>query len=167
MYDEPGHACSNCGFAIESDEKACEAVDSLEILKSSVPSETKSVLVYIAGYVIRKDTESDELGQTSFYFEKYRQYTNSLDRDGLKTPADRACQWTIFCFIVFNIVKDLVCRKSFSNIAMTLSEMFEFQMTEKHARSLSNIFLKNHCYAATPRSTKEPALKRLKLSESA
>ncbi|GFO33315.1 transposable element p transposase [Plakobranchus ocellatus] len=66
MYDEPGHACSNCDFAIESDEKACEAVDSLEILESSVPTETKSVLVYIAGYVTRKDTSRTNLDRHHF-----------------------------------------------------------------------------------------------------
>jgi hypothetical protein len=34
-------------------------------------------------------------------------------------------------------------------------------MEERHARILSNIFIKNYCSS----STKEPALKRLKLSE--
>ena len=166
--EDAGHDCSDCSFTLESDEKACEAVDSLEVLEASVPLETKSVLVYIAGYVTRKDPELDEtslLGQTTLYFDKFGDYTDSLDRGGLKNPSDRACQWTIFCFIVFNIVKDSVCRTSFTKIAMTLSEMFEFEMEERHARILSNIFIKNHCYAATPRSTKEPALKRLKLSQ--
>jgi hypothetical protein len=166
--EDPGHACSDCGFAIESNEKACEAVDNLEELEASISVETKSVLIYIAGYVTRKDPELDEvsqLGQTTFYFEKFGQYTNSLDRGGLNIPSDRSCQWTIFSFILFNVVKDSVCRKSFSKIALTLSDTFEFEMEERHARILSNIFIKNYCSSSTPRSTKEPALKRLKLSE--
>ncbi|KAL8614662.1 hypothetical protein ACOMHN_051114 [Nucella lapillus] len=71
--EDQGHACSDCGFAIESNEKACEAVDNLEELEASIFVETKSVLIYIAGYVTRKDPELDEvsqLEQTTFYFEK-------------------------------------------------------------------------------------------------
>ena len=166
--EEPGHSCSDCGFVIESNEKACETVDNLEELEASLPVETKSVLIYIAGYVTRKDPELDEisqLGQTTCYFHKFGQYTDALDKGGLNIPSDRACQWTIFSFMLFNVVKDSVCRNSFSKIALTLSDMFEFKMEERHARILSNIFLKNYCTSATPRSTKEPALKRLKLSE--
>ena len=168
--DEAGHACDDCSFRLESDQKACEVVDNLEMLESSVPTQTKAVLVYIAGYVTRKDLELGEealLEQTNWYYQKYDQYTDSLDRGGMKVPSDRACQWTIFCFLVFGVVKNSVCRKSFSKIALTLSEMFEFEMEEKHARILSNIFINNHCSAATPRSTKEPVLKRLKLSDTA
>lgn len=79
-------------------------------------------------------------------------------------PIDTAAQWTIFCYIIFNVVKDKVCRKSFSGIAMTVSDTFGFGMTTKHARIISNILLNNYVSQETPRSTKEPALKRLKLS---
>lgn len=166
--EDSGHFCTDCSFKIESDEKACETVDNLELLEDSVSSETKSVLVYIAGYVTRNDPEVDEsqLGQTTFYYEKFGAYTDSLDRGGLRTPSDQACQWTIFCFILFSVVKDFVCRKSFCGMAMTLSDIFQLGMEDRHARILSNIFLNNHCRASTPWSTKEPALKRLKLSES-
>lgn len=145
-------------------------MDNLETLEDSVPFETKSALVYIAGYVTRKDPESDEatlLGQTTFYHHKYGEYTNSLDRGGLKVPSDRACQWSIMCFVLFNVVKDSVCRRSFIRLAMTVNDMFQFDMEVRHARILANIFLKNLCLVETPRSTKEPALKRLKLSETA
>lgn len=165
--DKAGHACDDCGFTLESDEKACEAVDNLEALESSLSNETKAVLVYIAGYVTRRDmvlSEEELLEQTSFYYQKYGQYTDSLDRGGLKVPSDRACQWTIFCFLVFGVVKNSVCRTSFTKIAMTLSETFDFEMNKKHARTLSNVLINNYCTAATPRSTKETSLKRLKLS---
>lgn len=163
--EDPGHACEDWKFVIESHEKACETIDNLVILEDSVPKETKTALVYIAGYATRKDSYSD-YEETAFYYEKCGQYTEALDRGGLKKPSDRACQWTIFCFIVFNVVKDSVCRNSFTKIALMISEMFSFEMEEKNARVLSNIFLKNYCTGTTPRSTKAPALKRVKLAES-
>lgn len=167
--EDAGHSCCDCNFTLESDEKACEAVDYLEELESSLPLETKQVLVYIAGYVTYKNqvSENELLHQTNFYHQKYGQYTDSLDRGGLNIPSDRACQWTFFAHIVFNTVRDSACRKSFTSFAMTLSHMFKFEVEARHARILSNIFFKNYCRAATIRSTKEPALKRLNLSETA
>ena len=129
-----------------------------------MPKECKQALVYIAGYVTRRDTDKE--GETHFYHEEFGQYTDTLDRGGLNVPSDKACQWSIYCYIVYNVVKDCVCRTSFMRIAMALSEMFKFGMEERHARILANIFIKNYVCAATPRSSKEPALKRLKLSES-
>ena len=165
--EEPGHSCADCGFMIECDEEACETADALEQLEESLPDETKAVLVYIAGYITRKDPEVDEvslLGLTSFYFQKFGGYTDSLDRGGLNVPSDRACQWTIFCFILFNVVKEKVCRQSFSRMAMTLSDIYELKMEKRHARIVSNILLNNYCRSTTPSSTIESALKRLKLS---
>lgn len=162
--EKPGHSCSSCDFQLRNCEEACETVDSIEELESSLPVECKATLVYIAGYITRKDPES-AVGQTNYYFEEFGHYTQSLDRGGLKVPSDTACQWVFFCYIVFSVVKDHVCRDSFSKIALGLSEMFRFNMKKRHARTLSNILLKNLCLAATPRSGKEPALKRLKLSD--
>lgn len=67
--------CSD--FQLESDEKACETADNLETLEQSLSTETISVLVYIAGYITRKDPESSEeslLEQTSYYHQKYGQH---------------------------------------------------------------------------------------------
>ena len=162
--EEPGHSCSDCAFELQNHEQACEAVDNIEQLEGSLHEETKATLLYIAGYVTRKHQEREEIGQTSFYFQKFGEYLQSLDRGGLQVPSDRACQWTFFSYIVFNLVKNCVCRTSFMKVALTLSDMFGFAMEERHARILANIFLKNHVQDATPRSTKEPSLKRLKLS---
>lgn len=162
--EEPGHHCSNCQFELRHSAEGCETVDNIERLEPSLPRECKQAMLYIAGYVTRKDT--DEEGQTHFYYAEFGQYTDTLDRGGLNVPSDRACQWAIYSYMVFNVVKDSVCRLSFMRITMALSEMFEFGMENRHARILANIFLKNYVRAATPRSTKEPALKRLKFSES-
>ena len=81
-----------------------ETFDNLPTLESSVPSETKMSLVYIAGYITRKDPELSEnqlLGQTTFYYQKYGKFIDSLDRGGLNIPSDCCCQWTIFYFILF------------------------------------------------------------------
>ena len=161
----PGHECPQCHYALERDVRACQTMDNIAELEALVPAATKSVLVYIAGYVTRKDVDGDSAFDTSYY-EEFGEYTRSLDRGGLKIPSDRSCQWTILCYVLFNVVKASVCQRSFMRIAMMLSDEMEFQMEERHARIISNIFLKNFCCASTPRSTKEPALKRLKLSES-
>ena len=48
-------------------------------------------LLYIARYDSRNDkvlNENELLGHTVFYFQKYSQYTQSLDRGGLTSPSD-------------------------------------------------------------------------------
>ena len=159
------HSCSACGYLL--DEEAADIFDNLVELENSVTDENKSVLVYIAGYVTRKDDELDEielLDHTTDYYEKYGDYTKSLDRGGLNIPGDCPCQWAIFCFILFNAVKSKVCRTSFSNITMMVSEYYNFNMDRRHGNILSNIFLNNFCSSMTPRSAKESNLKVLKLS---
>lgn len=167
--EDEGHRCEDCTFVLENSERACETFDNLEELEASVSKETLSVLVYIAGYVTRHDAAADEassLDMTTFYYERYGAYTADMDRGGLKVPSDRACQWTIFTYILFSVVKASVCRSSLCKLAMTLSDTFKFHVEERHARILANILIKNYCVASTPRSSKEPALKRLKLSDS-
>ena len=49
--------------------KLCEAMDNVEELEKTLPKETMSILVYVAGYVTRKDAELDYaklLHHTSF-----------------------------------------------------------------------------------------------------
>ena len=65
-----GHVCSACSYALTG--KAAETFDSLEVLESSIPEDTKKALVYISGYVTRKDTNIDD---TTFYYFKYGSYT--------------------------------------------------------------------------------------------
>ena len=66
----------------------------------------------------------------------------SLDRGGLNVPSDCACQWTFFCFIMFNTVKDKVCRRSLCNMFMSVAEFYSFNMAKHHGMILANIFLK-------------------------
>ena len=123
-------------------------------------------LVHIAGYVTRKDvpTEEELFNTTTFYFKKYGDYTKSMDRVFLNVPTDKACQWTVFCYLLFNAVKDKVCRKSLANLFVLVADMHNFGMDRVHANILSNILFKNYCAESTPRSTKEAKLKVIKLS---
>ena len=162
---ESGHQCSSCSYLLC--EEGAEVFDNLAELELSIPEETKMSLVYIAGYVTRNDPELSEnqlLELTTFYFQKYGKVTNELDRGGLNVPSDCCCQWTFFCFIIFNTVKTKVCRKSLCNIFMAISEFHTLNMSKTHGQILSNLLLKNYCKSSTPRSDKEPAVKVLKLS---
>ena len=160
-----GHQCSKCGYLL--DEKSSEVFDALETLDEKLCTETKMSLVHIAGYVTRNDEALDEdhlLDVTTFYYQKYGDFTKELDRGGLNIPSDSSCQWSIFCYLMFNQVKHSVCQKSLSNLFMVVSDMHTFNMKRNHARILSNIFFKNHCVQNTPCSTKEAKQKVLKLS---
>ena len=68
-------------------------------------------LIHIAGYLTRGDEYSDQE-----LCENYGDFTQSLDRADLKVPADSAYQWTIYCFLMFAVVKDKVCRRFLSNV---------------------------------------------------
>ena len=129
--------------------------------------EMKMALVYVAGYVTRNDVEYSEeemLEVTNFYAARYGMYISELDRGNLKIPEDKACQWTFLSFIMFSVLKQRVCRTSLVKVLLEISDFFDFDMKEKHARVLSNIFLNNLCKALTPRDNKEANQKVLKLS---
>ena len=103
---DDGHECYSCGFLL--DEEGAEFFDNLAELENSIPLECKMALIYIAGYVTRKDpekTEDELLAQTSFYYQKFGDYLNSLDRGSLNIPCDCSCQWVFSCFTMFNVVK--------------------------------------------------------------
>ena len=125
------------------------------------------VLVYIAGYITRNDSGSSEeklLNETTFYHQIYEQYLDAMDRGGFNIPTNDTCQWSIFCFILFNAVKEKVFRKSFCKLCMMVSEYYDFDTEKRHRTMLSNILLKNLAKVTSPRLGKEAALKILKLS---
>ena len=125
------------------------------------------VLVYIAGYITRNDSGSSEeklLNETTFYHQIYEQYLDAMDRGGFNIPTNDTCQRSIFCFILFNAVKEKVFRKSFCKLCMMVSEYYDFDTEKRHGTMLSNILLKNLAKVTSPRLGKEAALKILKLS---
>ena len=148
------------------DEEGAEVFDNLEQLEESIPLETKMALVYIAGYVTRKDPEfsEEDISQTTFYHQKFGDYLDTLDWGSLNIPSDSSCQWTFFCYSMFNSVKQKVCRKSLCNLFMLVAEFHSLGMERHHGNILANIFLKNFCSTVNPRSNKESSLKVMKLS---
>ena len=79
-------------------------------------------------------------------------------------PNDRSCQWGFFSYILFNTIKEKICRKSLSSVLSKISDHYSFDMNKNHCRILSNIFIKNFCLQSTPRTSKEASQKVLKLS---
>ena len=55
-------------------------------------------------------SEEKLLNETTFYHQKHGQYLDAMNRGGLNIPTDNTSQWSIFCFILFNAVKEKVCR---------------------------------------------------------
>ena len=162
---EAGHMCPQ--YSNTLDEEGSEVFDNIVELESSLTIETKMALVYIAGYVTRKDKELSEIDMmevTTFYYKKYGSYTDELDRGQLNIPTDCACQWTFFSYIIFYTIKKNVCRKSLSQILVMIAERYSFNMSSDHARILSNIFIKNYCNECSPHSSKEVNLKILQLT---
>ena len=69
--------------------KKVQVFDNVVERESSLTIETKMALVYIAGYVTRKDKELSEIDMmevTTFYYKKYGSYTDELDRGQLNIP---------------------------------------------------------------------------------
>ena len=64
------HQCDDCSFDLNSMES--EVFDELPSLEASVNRETKINLVYIAGYVSRKNSSDDD--DTYNYYENYGSY---------------------------------------------------------------------------------------------
>ena len=62
------------------------------------------------------------------------------------------------CFMLFNAVKEKVCRKSFSNLCMLVSEYYDFETEKRHGVILSNILLKDLAKVTSPHLGKEPTL---------
>lgn len=125
------------------------------------------MLLYIAGYITRNDsTSSNEklLNETSFYHQTYGKDLDAIDRCGVNMPTDKTCQWSIFCFILFNAVEEKVYRKSFCNLCTMVSEYYHFEMKNRYRLILSYILLKGLAKVTSPRLGKGPALKKLKLS---
>ena len=123
------HMCPQCSYTL--DEEGSEMFDNLVELETSLTIETKMALVYIAGYVTSKDknlSETDMMEVTTFYYKKYGSYTDELDRGQLNIPTDCACQWTFLSYIIFYLIKEIICRKSLNKILVMIAERYSFNV---------------------------------------
>ena len=157
-----GHYCDKCNYKMT--EEHCELFDNLNELEKNLTDDVKESLVYIAGYVCRKD-DTDEC-DTFAYYDRYGIYTSMLDRGGLKIPGDTICQWVFLSYILFHEIDvNYICRVSLSQLLLDIALRYEWKSIEiKHGVILANIFLNNYCHLYSPVSSSEPKVKVLKLS---
>ena len=66
-----GHSCEFCFYRPSEDE--CEKLNNLESCIEVISDGIKSSLVYIVGYVFRRDVDEEE--DTFLYFTKYGTFT--------------------------------------------------------------------------------------------
>ena len=111
-------------------------------LKQDVNKDTLLSLVYIAGYVEKSD--KSEVDDTKYYYAKFLEYFDSLNRGGLHIPTDNVVQWTIFCFILFGQMSNEICRTFLMEQFVFISKKYQLTITKKQCRVLANIFLKNY-----------------------
>ena len=156
-----GHACDDCFHKLSEDE--CEVFNHLHELLDQLPFDIKSSLVYIAGYVSRKDNEDDD--DTFLHYGTYGNFTSASDRGGLKIPNDTYCEWVFLSYILFNYVStSSFCRYSMSCLFMDIACTYDFtKITRNHCHILTNILFNNYCYIRSPASDKETKVKALKL----
>ena len=78
--ESAAHRCEKCDRQLNEREVA--VLDNVAVLEDVM------ALVYIAGYLIRKDDEVLSCADTYEYCLKYGKYLNTLSRGGLKQPPD-------------------------------------------------------------------------------
>lgn len=161
VTEECFHQCEQCDKPLT--EKECDIIDNLEELEKSLSNDVMASLVFIGGYIQRKAGSFYEF-DTMIYFDNYGLYLNTLDRGKLTKPHDTLMQWTIFCFILFTEISDVVCRKNIMKKFEAISEKYNFEASDKHNRTIANILINNKVHLLSPRSHKEASLKALKLS---
>ena len=139
LPENTGHKCDCCSRAMN--EKECEIFDNLELLEDSVTLEAKYALVYIAGYVDRKNETTDD---TYVYFNKYGLYLRNINRGGLKIPGDCVVQWATFCYSMFFGVSENCCLAFLMKIFTQISDKYHFNRSSGDAKILANILLNNY-----------------------
>ena len=96
------HVRTTCTRSLE--EMEAEVLDNLIESEESVSRETMLSIVYIAGYIeLHSENRADD---TMFYYQKYSDYFDALDRGSLKKPSDSVVQWTVYCYIFFTQMMD-------------------------------------------------------------
>ena len=143
-------------------ETICEVIDNLLKLQKSLTKSVLKSLIYIAGYVERKDDRCD----SHFYASEYGNYLHELRRGGLKVSGETITQFVIYGYIVFYQVLEITWRTSFTNILMIVLDIYRLEVKRKRGLILSNISFNNYCKLYSPRSNKEPTQKFLKLIDS-
>ena len=157
---EAGHHCDKCNYLMSTE--AINVFDNVEALEKSLNIDVKEALIYIAGYITRKDKSGSG---TFFYFDKFGMYQKEIDRGKLAVPCDAVVQWVFFSYILFNEINSSVCKKSLTNALMALNEVYSLNISKEYGMTMSNILLNNYAHLYSPVSSKERKQKLLKLSK--
>ena len=120
----------------------------------------KLTLVYIAGYVTRKN--ASKANDTFNYVEQFGRFILSMDRSGLNVPGNNIREWVCFCCIIFYSVVKNVCGNSLCDSFLDIAERFMFERGKKHGSILP--ILSNYCRLNSLVSNCEPKVKVLKPS---
>ena len=95
------HEYGPCGYVQDSTE--AELLDQLPRVEVEASAEIKSNLIYIARFVIRKNTHiSNDIRD---YMDMCIKNSDMINRGGLCTPRDKSCQRTLICFIMTESIK--------------------------------------------------------------
>ena len=81
---QDGHFCEKCSYLLSKEQ--CKVFDGLPKLEKTLHYDVKSTLVYITGYVTRKDESN--ANDTFNYVEQLGRFSLGLDRSGLNIPSD-------------------------------------------------------------------------------
>ena len=128
------HNCDKCGYLME--EETVNIVDNLTDLEKNVPEDVLISLVYAAGYVVKNDKAIDD---SFFYVSQFFRNLQEINRGGLKIPGELICQWVIYCYVTFLQSASITCCSSFSNLAMIICDMYNFNVG-RYLRELLQTF---------------------------
>ena len=142
------------------DEKTPNIVDKLLDLEKNDPEDVLLSLMHVTGNVVK----NDETIADSFYVSQFGRYLQKTNRGGLKLPGDSICQWVIYSYVTFLQSASVTCRSPFSNLAIIISDMYNFNVGRYRAIIVASNFFNNFCKFYSPRSSQELNQKLLKLS---
>ena len=153
--------CDICEHDLEGER---EILDNLVELKNQIQEETMFSIIYIVGYTRRKMVMK-AMTIPFVYYKKFGDYFNNLNRGGLVPRNDCVVQSALFCFLFFNQLSGEFCINFLIKTFLYISEKYNVNTTEKHWRTLANIYMTNTTARLnTPHCSKERKLKVLKLS---
>ena len=99
----------------------CETFDNLEVVEESVGSNVMAAILYIAGY-FQKQAGQIRDNDSMYYYNKFGNYLDQLNRGALVLSQDHLVQWCIYCFVLFTQIGEQVCRTFLINLFVSTSE---------------------------------------------
>ena len=86
-----------------------------------------------------------------------------MNRGSLKIPHDSVCEWVMYGYVMFHEVVEVTFRISLCKILVNISKCYNLKIEVTCCYFCKHI-VQNYYYLYSPKSTKEPKQKMLKLS---